>query len=125
MLKALEPSLSVCINSAVKMQLLYVLCAFTLRLLNRLSAEGRHGTHGRGEPGNLETRSSVKLLRHLIRLPPGLPPPCGAILGTSDREETPGQTYNTPERLYISTSMRRPQDPPGGARGHDWGEKDV
>lgn len=50
-------------------------------------------------------------------------PPCGAILGTSDWEETPGQTHNTPERLYIQ------HETASGSPRRSWrtplGEKDM
>lgn len=55
------------------------------------------------EGGKLGTRNSIKLSRHLIRMPRGSH---GAFLGTSDWEETPGQTQNTLERLDIPTSKR-------------------
>jgi len=44
------------------------------------------------------------------------------FLGMSNWEETPGQTQNALEGLYISSGMGTPRDPPGGTRECGWGE---
>ena len=49
-------------------------------------------------------------------------PPFGGFPGTSDWEETPRQTQNPLERLYISSGLGTPRDPPGGAGERCWGE---
>jgi len=54
---------------------------------------------------------------HLIRMPPGCLP-----LEFFDWEETPGQTQNLLEGLYISSGLGTPQDPPGGTGECGWGE---
>ena len=49
-------------------------------------------------------------------------PSFGGFPGTSDWEETPRQTQNPLERLYISSGLGTPRDPPGGAGERCWGE---
>jgi len=62
-------------------------------------------------------RSQLRWFGHLIGMPPlrGFP-------GTSNWEETLGQTQNPLEGLYISSGLGTPRDPPGGTRECGWGE---
>jgi len=66
-------------------------------------------------------RSQLRLFRHLIGMPSRAPVLRG-FPGTSDWEETPRQTQNPLEGLYISSGLGTPRDPPGGAREGCWGE---
>ena len=42
-------------------------------------------------------------------------PTFGGFPGTTNWEETLGQTHNSRERLHISSGLGTPRDPPGGA----------
>jgi len=48
--------------------------------------------------------------------------PLRDLPGTSDWEESLGQTQNPLEGLYISSGLGTPRDPPGGAGECYWGE---
>jgi len=45
-----------------------------------------------------------------------------SLLQMSNWEETPGQTQNPLEGLYISSGLGTPRDLPGGTGERGWGE---
>ena len=47
--------------------------------------------------------------------------PGGGVLGIPIRGETPGQTQDALERLYVSAGMGRSRCPPGRVGGCSWG----
>ena len=49
--------------------------------------------------------------------------PWGGVSGMPIREETPGQTNDTLERLYLSAGLRTSWFPPGGVDGSGRGEE--
>ena len=63
-------------------------------------------------------RNQLRWFGHQIRLPPGGGPTFGGFPGTTNWEETLGQTHNSWERLHISSGLGTPRDPPGGAGKH-------
>jgi len=60
-------------------------------------------------------RSQLRWFGHLIRMPPGRLP-----FEVFDWEETPEQSQNTLEGLYISSDLGTPRDAPGGAGECCW-----
>ncbi|KAK3517255.1 hypothetical protein QTP70_001470 [Hemibagrus guttatus] len=61
-------------------------------------------------------RGQLRWLGHLFRMPPGRLP------GEVFREEAPGKTQDTLERLCVSAGLGTPRGPSGRAEGSVWGE---
>ncbi|KAK3509762.1 hypothetical protein QTP70_008395 [Hemibagrus guttatus] len=59
-------------------------------------------------------RGQLRWLGHLFRMPPG---PWGGVPGMPHREEAPGKTQDTLERLCLSAGLGTPRGPSGRAGG--------
>ncbi|KAK3565231.1 hypothetical protein QTP86_001041 [Hemibagrus guttatus] len=65
-------------------------------------------------------RGQLRWLGHLFRMPLGRLP--GEVFRACHREEAPGKTQDTLERLCLSAGLGTPRGPSGRAGGSVWGE---